>query len=163
MPFDSETTDRAIAVLEACRELGVAFVAFSPVGRGFLAGAAHDPSTLEDNDFRKGMPRFQGEALAANLKVYEAFAALAKHAGCTPAQLCLAWLLRKGDDIIPIPGTANPDHMRENAAAAAITLSDDIMARIDAAVNERTVVGPRYAAAMQASVDTERMPVEEAV
>jgi aryl-alcohol dehydrogenase-like predicted oxidoreductase len=147
-------------VLDACRELGVAFVAFSPVGRGFLAGAAHDPSKLEDHDFRKGMPRFQGEALAANLKVYETFAAFARHAGCTPAQLCLAWLLQKGDDIIPIPGTANPDHMRENAAAVGITLSADIMARIDAAVNERTVVGPRYAPAMQASVDTERMPVE---
>ena len=157
------TRNPEIAALEACRELGVAFVAFSPVGRGFLAGAAHDPSKLEDHDFRKAMPRFQGEALAANLKVYAAFAAFANHAGCTPAQLCLAWLLQKGQDIIPIPGTANPHHLRENAAAAGITLSADIMARIDAAVNERTVVGPRYAPAMQASVDTERMPVEAAV
>ena len=126
--------------------------------RGFLAGAAHDPSTLEDNDFRKGMPRFQGEALAANLKVYEAFAAFAKHAGCTPAQLCLAWLLQKGDDIVPIPGTASVAHMRENAAAASITLSDDIMAGVDAA--GRAVTGSRYPDQLQASVDTERMPGE---
>lgn len=154
------TRNPEIAVLEACRELGVAFVAFSPVGRGFLAGAAHDPAAFEDTDFRKNMPRFQGEALAANLKVYEAFAALAREAGCTPAQLCLAWLLRKGDDIIPIPGTGSPAHMRENAAAADISLSDDLVSRIDGAVNGHTVVGSRYPAALQASVDTERMPGE---
>jgi aryl-alcohol dehydrogenase-like predicted oxidoreductase len=154
------TRNPEIAVLDACRELGVTFVAFSPVGRGFLAGAAHDPSKLEDGDFRKAMPRFQGEALANNLKVYEAFAAFARHVGCTPAQLCLAWLLRKGEDIVPIPGTADPDHMRENAAAAGVTVPDDVMGRIDAAVNERTVMGSRYPAHLQASVDTERMPGE---
>jgi len=154
------TRNPEIAVLDACRELGVAFVAFSPVGRGFLAGEGHDPAKLEENDFRRGMPRFQGEALTANLKLYAAFAEIARQAGCTTAQLCLAWLLHKGDDIIPIPGTTNPAHMREDAAAAGIRLSPEIIAKVDATVNGDTVVGPRYAPAMQSAVDTERMPSE---
>ncbi len=101
------------------------------------------------------MPRFQGEAFAANLKMFEGFAALAREAGCTPAQLCLAWLLQKDETLVPIPGTTNPDHMRENAAAAAIRLSADVMAKVEELVNPQTVTGPRYAPAMQASVDTE--------
>lgn len=149
------TRNPEIAVLEACRELGVTFVAFSPVGRGFLAGGVPDPSALEDGDFRKAMPRFQGEAFAANLKMFEAFAALAREAGCTPAQLCLAWLLAKDETLVPIPGTTNPDHMRENAAAAAVRLSADVLAKVEELVNAQTVTGPRYAPAMQASIDTE--------
>lgn len=156
------TRNPEIAVLDACRELGVAFVAFSPVGRGFLAGESHDPSKLEDGDFRKNMPRWQGEALKSNLALYARFKAIADDVGCTTAQLCLAWLLAKGDDIIPIPGTTNPDHMREDAAAAAITLSTEVVARVDAVVNGGTVSGSRYPAALQASVDTERMPAEAA-
>lgn len=154
------TRNPEIAVLEACRELGVAFVAFSPVGRGFLAGAAHDPAALVEGDLRRNMPRWQGEALQKNLQLYARFKAIADDAGCTPAQLCLAWLLAKGQDIVPIPGTASPDHMRENAAAAQIALSSDLVARVDAAVNGETVAGSRYPAALQASVDTERMPAE---
>ena len=149
------TRNPEIAVLEACRELGVTFVAFSPVGRGFLAGGVTDPATLAEGDLRRGMPRFQGEAFAANLKLLEGFKALAREAGCTPAQLCLAWLLRKGGDIVPIPGTADPDHMVENARAAEIRLSDAMVAKVDELVNPQTVSGPRYAPAMQASVDTE--------
>ena len=149
------TRNPEIAVLEACRELDVTFVAFSPVGRGFLAGGVPDAAALEDGDFRKAMPRFQGEAFAANLKMFEGFAALAREAGCTPAQLCLAWLLAKDETLVPIPGTTNPDHMRENAAAAAVSLSADVMAKVEELVNPQTVTGPRYAPAMQASVDTE--------
>lgn len=149
------TRNPEIAVLEACRELGVAFVAFSPVGRGFLAGGVMDTDALPEGDFRKGMPRFQGEAFTANLKLLEGFKLLAREAGCTPAQLCLAWLLRKGGDILPIPGTANPDHMVENARAAEVHLSDATMAKVEELVNPQTVSGPRYAPAMQASVDTE--------
>jgi aryl-alcohol dehydrogenase-like predicted oxidoreductase len=152
------TRNPEIAVLDACRELSVTFVAFSPVGRGFLAGQSHDPSRLEDGDFRKNMPRWHGEALAANLALYGRFKAIADEVGCTPAQLCLAWLLAKGDDIVPIPGTTNPDHMREDAAAADIRLSADVIARVDAV--GRDVVGSRYPEALQASVDTERMPGE---
>ena len=156
------TRNPEIAVLDACRELGVAFVAFSPVGRGFLAGGVRDPAKLEPGDFRAGMPRFQGEAFEANLKLLEALEGLATEAGCTPAQLCLAWLLQKDPIIVPIPGTARPKHMRENAGGAAVRLSDDIMSRIDQQVNETTVTGSRYAPAMQASVDTELTPAETA-
>ena len=106
------------------------------------------------------MPRFQGEALTANLKLYAAFKAIADEAGCTPAQLCLAWLLQKDEIIVPIPGTTSPAHMREGAAAAAVTLSDEIMAKVDAAVNGETVSGSRYPPHLQAAVDTERMPTE---
>jgi aryl-alcohol dehydrogenase-like predicted oxidoreductase len=149
------TRNPEIAVLEACRELGVAFVAFSPVGRGFLAGGVRDPSELAPSDMRVGMPRFQGEALAANLKLLDAFTDLARSAGCTPAQLCLAWLLQKDPIIVPIPGTGNPDHMVENAKAADIRLDQETLAQLEALVNAKTVSGPRYAPAMQASIDTE--------
>jgi aryl-alcohol dehydrogenase-like predicted oxidoreductase len=157
------TRNPEIAVLDACRELGVAFVAFSPVGRGFLAGGVRDASKLEAGDFRRGMPRFQGEAFEANLALFEEFEVLAAEAGCTPAQLCLAWLLHKDPIIVPIPGTTNPDHMREDAAAADVRLSKEIIRRVDELVNEDTVTGPRYAPAMQASVDTERTPAEAEV
>lgn len=149
------TRNPEIAVLDACRELGVTFVAFSPVGRGFLAGGVTDLAQLEDGDFRKGMPRFQGEAFEANLRMFEGFAELARDAGCTPAQLCLAWLLQKDVTQVPIPGTTNPDHMVENAKAAEIGLSPEVMAKVEELVNPQTVTGPRYAPAMQASVDTE--------
>jgi aryl-alcohol dehydrogenase-like predicted oxidoreductase len=106
------------------------------------------------------MPRFQGEAFEANLELFEEFEILAAEAGCTPAQLCLAWLLHKDPIIVPIPGTTNPNHMSENAAAANVRLSKEIMRRVEDLVNGDTVTGSRYAPAMQASVDTERMPSE---
>ena len=149
------TRNPEIAVLDACRDLGVTFVAFSPVGRGFLAGGVTDLAQLEDGDFRKGMPRFQGAAFEANLKMFGKFADLAHETGCTPAQLCLAWLLAKEATQVPIPGTTNPDHMAENAKSAEIRLSPETMARVEELVNPQTVTGPRYAPAMQASVDTE--------
>jgi aryl-alcohol dehydrogenase-like predicted oxidoreductase len=157
------TRNPEIAVLEACRELGVTFVAFSPVGRGFLAGGVKDPSVLDPSDFRVGMPRFQGDAFQSNLALLAGFEALAGEAGCTPAQLCLAWLLHKDPDLIPIPGTSSPEHMRQNMAASGIALPASLVERIDLAVNGATVSGPRYAPAMQASVDTERMPFEVSV
>ena len=154
------TRNPEIAVLDACHELGVTFVAFSPVGRGFLAGGVRDLAKLEAGDFRTGMPRFQGEAFEANLRLLTQFEALASEAGCTPAQLCLAWLMRKDPTLVSIPGTARPKHMRENAGAAQVSLSDAIITRVDAVVNATTVTGSRYAPAMQASVDTERTPAE---
>ncbi|MCA6286055.1 aldo/keto reductase [Phenylobacterium sp.] len=157
------TRNPEIAVLEACRELGVTFVAFSPVGRGFLAGGVKDPSALDPSDFRVGMPRFKGDAFQSNLALLAGFEALAGEAGCTPAQLCLAWLLHKDPDLIPIPGTSSPEHMRQNMAASGIALPASLVERIDLAVNGATVSGPRYAPAMQASVDTERMPFEVSV
>jgi aryl-alcohol dehydrogenase-like predicted oxidoreductase len=149
------TRNPEIAVLEACRELGTTFVAFSPVGRGFLAGAIGADPTYLPGDMRAAMPRFQGEALAANLKLLERFKALAAEAGCTPAQLCLAWLLAKDPTLVPIPGTTNYDHMIENAKAADIRLAPETVARVDEIVNEKTVTGHRYGEAMQAAIDTE--------
>ena len=149
------TRNPEIAVLDACRELGVAFVAFSPVARGFLAGGASDPEKFGPGDFRKGMPRFLGDAFASNLKLLDGFTALAQEAGCTRAQLCLAWLLHKDPIIVPIPGTSRPKHMSENAGAAAVSLSPELIAKVDALVNEHTVAGERYPPAMQATVDTE--------
>jgi aryl-alcohol dehydrogenase-like predicted oxidoreductase len=157
------TRNPEIAVLEACRELGVTFVAFSPVGRGFLAGGVKDASVLDPSDFRVGMPRFQGDAFQRNLALLAEFEILAGEAGCTPAQLCLAWLLHKDPDLIPIPGTSSLEHMRQNMEATGITLPASLVERIDLAVNGATVSGPRYAPAMQASVDTERMPFEVSV
>lgn len=149
------TRNPEIAVLDACRELGVAFVAFSPVGRGFLAGGLRDLAKLREGDMRVGMPRFQGDAFAANLRLLDRFSALAKSAGCTPAQMCLAWLLQKDEIIVPIPGTASPEHMVENAQADAIRLEPHIVEQLETLVNTQTVSGARYAPAMQAAVDTE--------
>lgn len=154
------TRNPEVAVLDACRELGVTFVAFSPVARGFLAGGVRDVSQLEPGDIRLNMPRFQGENFAANLKLLGRFEALAREAGCTPAQLCLAWLLHKDETIVPIPGTTRPDHMTENAAAAQVRLSPEVIARIDELVNPKTVAGPRYSSALQANIDTELLPGE---
>ncbi len=150
------TRNPEIAVLEACRELGVAFVAFSPVARGFLAGGARDPDKFGKGDMRAVMPRFHGDALVANLKLLDAFTALAREGECTPAQLCLSWLLHKAPFIVPIPGTSNPDHMAEDAGGASVSLTPALIAKIDDLVNERTVTGSRYNDAMQAAVDTER-------
>jgi len=149
------TRNPEIAVLKACKELDVAFVAFSPVGRGFLAGGVRDVGQLAPGDFRAGMPRFQGEAFTANLALLDRFVALAESVGCTPAQLCLAWLLQKDGNIVPIPGTTNPEHMAENALAAEIDLEDDVVEDLERLVNASTVAGARYAPQMQATVDTE--------
>lgn len=110
---------------------------------------------LEPGDIRRGMPRFQGEHLAANLAVVDALAPLAEEAGCTRAQLALAWLLAQGRDIVPIPGTTRPAHLRENVAAASLRLDPGLLARVGELVNQRTVSGPRYPAATQAEIDTE--------
>jgi aryl-alcohol dehydrogenase-like predicted oxidoreductase len=150
-----------LGVLEACREIGAAFVAFSPVGRGFLAGSLPDAAAVDalpPGDLRRAMPRFQGAHLAANLRWLPAYLVLAEEAGCTPAQLAIAWLLHKAPHIVPIPGTTRIGHLEENVQAAAVRLSPGLLARLDALVNERTVSGARYTAASQAEIDTETYP-----
>ncbi len=147
-----------IAALDACRELGVSFVAFSPVARGFLAGAlrsAADVAAFEAKDIRRGMPRFQGGNFDANLRLLDGYLLLAREAGCTPAQLALAWLLHQGEHILPIPGTTSAAHLQENLETAGIALSAEVLARVDELINPLTVAGPRYPAAMQAEIDTE--------
>jgi aryl-alcohol dehydrogenase-like predicted oxidoreductase len=149
------TRNPEIAVLEACRELGTAFVAFSPVARAFLTGTLHDVGTLDAKDIRRGMPRFSPEHHAANLKLLAQYEAIARDADCTPAQLSLAWLLARGEHVIPIPGTTNIAHLCENLGAVDVRLSAEVIARLDALINQRTVSGARYSAASQAEVDTE--------
>jgi aryl-alcohol dehydrogenase-like predicted oxidoreductase len=144
-----------LGVLDACKALGVAMVAFSPVARGFFSGTVRDANALDAKDIRRAMPRFQGDNLVANLKLLDGFDALAAEAGCTPNQLALAWLLAQGEYIIPIPGTTSIAHLEEDVAAAEVVLSPATLQRADALINQRTVTGPRYNAATQTEIDTE--------
>ncbi|HSV34215.1 MAG TPA: aldo/keto reductase, partial [Ramlibacter sp.] len=149
------TRNPEIAVLQACRELGVAFVAFSPVARGFLCDALHDVTTLDAKDIRKAMPRFSPENYAANLRLLPPYRALAQEAGCTPAQLAIAWLLHKAPHIIAIPGTTSEAHLMDDLGAAKVTLSADVLDRLETLINQQTVTGPRYSAQSASEVDTE--------
>ena len=149
------TRNPEIAVLEACRELGVAFVAFSPVARAFLTGKLLDVGTLDAKDIRHGMPRFEPANYAGNLKLLPAYEAVAREAGCTPAQLALAWLLHKAPHIIPLFGTTSLDHLAENVAAANVRLTPAVMAQVEGLINQQTVVGNRYSAQSNREVDTE--------
>jgi len=144
-----------IAVLQACRDIGAAFVAFSPTARAFLTGTLRDVATLDAKDLRRGMPRFQPTTYAANLKLLDGFAQLAYEAGCSMVQLALAWLLARGEHIVPIPGTTNIAHLEENLRADAVVLASGIVRRADGVINRHTVSGARYNAAAQADVDTE--------
>ena len=149
------TRNPEIALLEACREADTVLVAFSPLGRGFLAGAVRDPARLEASDMRRSMPRFHAENHAHNLRLLEAFTALARTLEMTPGQLALAWLRAQGDDVLPIPGSRNIAHTRENLAAENLRLSADSLARLNAMLTHDQVAGARYGAAQQAEVDTE--------
>ncbi|RZJ58914.1 MAG: aldo/keto reductase, partial [Acidovorax sp.] len=149
------TRNPEIAVLDACRDLGTAFVAFSPVARGFLCGDLTDVSTLDAKDIRRAMPRFAPDAYAANLELLGGYRDIAREVGCTPAQLALAWLLHRGDHIIPIPGTTSVEHLLDDVGAAGVQLDAAVIARLEALINERTVVGPRYSAQSANEVDTE--------
>ncbi|MFT3779671.1 MAG: aldo/keto reductase [Ottowia sp.] len=156
------TRNPEIAVLAACRELGVSFVAFSPVGRGFLAGALPDQAAVDalpEKDIRRPMPRFTPEHFARNLALLARFKAIAVEAGCTPAQLALAWGLHQGDDILPIPGTRSVAHLRENLGAAGVRLSADALARVGALA--AAVSGHRYAEQARREVDTEDVAATE--
>ena len=150
------TREPEIAVLDTCREIGAAFVAFSPVARGFLGGTLHDVAALVPKDIRRNMPRFTPDNYALNLKLLAPYAALAQEAGCTMAQFAMAWLLHQGEHIIPIPGTANIAHLEEDVGAASIKLSAALIARAEALIHNRTVAGTRYNAQAQSEVDTEQ-------
>ncbi|WP_372662146.1 aldo/keto reductase [Hydrogenophaga sp.] len=148
------TRNPEIAVLQACRELGAAFVAFSPVARGFLCGEL-DVSAFDAKDIRRSMPRFTPENHAANTRLLPGYLAMAREVGCTPAQLAIAWLLHRGDHILPIPGTRSVEHLMDNLGAANVVLSADVMARLDAHIQQKTVSGNRYNAQANSEVDTE--------
>ena len=149
------TRNPEIAVLDACREIGAAFVAFSPVARGFLCDALHDVNTLQPKDIRSAMPRFAPDNYAANLKLLPPYRALALEAGCTPAQLALAWLLHKAPHIVPIPGTTSVAHLQDDLGAMAVHLDAGLLAKLEALINQQTVTGQRYSAQSASEVDTE--------
>jgi aryl-alcohol dehydrogenase-like predicted oxidoreductase len=130
--------------LPTLRELGVALVAYSPLGRGFLAGRFRKPEDLAPDDWRRGNPRFQGDNFQKNLALADRVRAIAKEKGCTPAQLALAWLIRRNDDVIPIPGTTSMDRLKENVGSVDVELSVKDLERIDEAAPKGAAAGARY-------------------
>ncbi|MFA5909353.1 MAG: aldo/keto reductase [Vicinamibacterales bacterium] len=138
------TRDPEEAILPTCRELGIGFVAYSPLGRGFLTGRFQSPADLPADDWRHNNPRFQGENFTRNLELVAHVTALAARKGCTPAQLALAWVLRQGDDVTAIPGSKRRERLEENAAAAAIVISDEELREIDALFPPGVAAGTRY-------------------
>jgi aryl-alcohol dehydrogenase-like predicted oxidoreductase len=145
------TRDPEAEVLPTCRELGIGFVPYAPLGRGFLSGRFKRPEDLDEGDFRRRGPRFTGENLEQNLKLAEKVAEIAGEKGITPAQLALAWVLAQGDDLVPIPGTKRREYLEQNAAAAEVELSEEDLRRIDAELPP--VAGERYDEAGMASVN----------
>jgi aryl-alcohol dehydrogenase-like predicted oxidoreductase len=156
------TREPEIALLDECRRLNVAFVAFSPLARGFLTCRIRDLNFTE-RDIRRVMPRFQPENFSNNLKLLDPYESLAREAGCSPAQLALAWMLAKGDHILPIPGTTRIEHLEENLGALSVKLTGDLVCRVDALINQHTVSGARYIEATQREIDTETFPARERV
>jgi aryl-alcohol dehydrogenase-like predicted oxidoreductase len=132
-------------VLATCRELGIGFVAYSPLGRGFLTGRFTSPDDFADDDFRKHHPRFQGENFQRNLDLVRQVEEIAAEKGCTPGQLALAWVLSRGDDVVPIPGTKRRAYLEENAAAGEVELTDEDLARLEEAFPANAAAGERYA------------------
>jgi aryl-alcohol dehydrogenase-like predicted oxidoreductase len=139
------TRDPEDGVLPTVRELGIGFVAYSPLGRGFLSGRFQSPDDFEQGDFRSYHPRFQGENFQKNLELVERVKEIADEKGVTAGQLALAWVMSRGDDVVPIPGTTKVKNLEENVAAAQIDLSDDELARIDEAAPKGVAAGDRYA------------------
>lgn len=147
------TRDVEPRVLPACRELGTGLVAFSPLGRGFLGGSVRSEEDLAADDFRRGMPRFDADNLAANRSLAEAVEALARRRGATPAQVALAWLLARGDDIVPIPGTRRARYVADNVGAADVRLDADELAELERLFAGDAVRGARYGEATMRLVD----------
>jgi aryl-alcohol dehydrogenase-like predicted oxidoreductase len=147
------TRDPEDGVLQTCRELGIGFVAYSPLGRGFLTGQIKTYDDLAPDDFRRHSPRFQGDNFWKNLKLVDHLTALAAQKGCAPSQLALAWVLSRGTDIVPIPGTKRRRWLEENAAAEAVTLTAAELARIEAVAPHGVAAGARYPAQTMTSVN----------
>ena len=153
--FSLWTRNVELGVLETCEELGIALVAFSPLGRGALCGVLTDPSMLEDSDLRIKMPRFQPDNWPQNLTLIEQFVRLAEQAGVTPAQLALKWVLSRGENVHVIPGTTNPQHLADNVRAADVEVGQAVLDEADRLINHDTVAGHRYHDAIKPTIDTE--------
>ena len=149
------TRNPEIAILNATRELGVALVAFSPLGRGVFAGGIEDPPVFDDGDIRKGHPRFNAENWPRNYALALEFRDISARLGVAPAHLALAWVLSRGDHVHAVAGTRNPAHFDEDLEGASQSFPAAVFAELDGLINERTVAGPRYPAAMQATMDSE--------
>ena len=141
------------SVLAACRRLGVGFVPYSPLGRGFLTGAIRNPADFADDDYRRNSPRFQGENFARNLKLVAAVKDLAARIGCTAGQLALAWVLAQGEDVVPIPGTKRRSYLEENVGALQVTLGAGLLQELDAHFPQGAAAGMRYPEAGMAFVN----------
>jgi aryl-alcohol dehydrogenase-like predicted oxidoreductase len=140
-------------ILPTVRELGIGFVAYSPLGRGFLTGAFSSPEDFDEGDYRRNSPRFQGENFQRNLDLVDRVKEIAESRGVTPGQLALAWLLHQGDDIVPIPGTKRRGYLEENAGAAEIELTDEDLRRMDEVAPVGVASGERYDEASMRSVN----------
>lgn len=140
-------------ILPTVRELGIGFVPYSPMGRGFLSGQITNPDDFAADDFRRMLPQFQGDNFAKNLQVVDRVKEIAAEKGTTPGQLALAWLLAQGDDIVPIPGTKRRTYLEENVGATAINLTAEDLQRIEAVAPKGIVAGDRYSASLMSSID----------
>ncbi|MEP4892172.1 MAG: aldo/keto reductase [Aliiglaciecola sp.] len=149
------TRNPEIACLETCLELDIAFVAFSPLARGFLSGEITDSSGLLDSDIRKNMPRFQTQNLQKNLVLLEQLQSIAKEYDCKLSQLSLAWLLHQGPHVLPIPGTTRVDHLEDNMKASKIVIKPADLKKLEQVFNSSAVTGGRYPSATQLEIDTE--------
>ena len=142
-------------VLATCWELGITFVAFSPLGRGYLTSKLRDSSLLGEDDLRLTMPRFLGDNFVENVKLLDEYEHIARENNCTPAQLALAWLLSRNETMIPIPGTKHVQYVEENAAAGDIKLSSIVIQRLDQLINDHTILGERYNETFMKMMDSE--------
>ncbi|MDR0489859.1 MAG: aldo/keto reductase [Oscillospiraceae bacterium] len=147
------TRDPEAGTLEACSEIGAAFVCYSPIARGFLSNAVADPETLPKGDLRRNMPRFAAENYKENRALLSKYLSIADEVGCTPSQLALAWLLHRPWAVCPIPGTTSITHLRENAGAAEVKLSQEVTQRLEQLINSETISGARYNEVTMAELD----------
>lgn len=154
------TRNPEIAVLQACKDLGTAFVAFSPVARGALAGGVENPAALDSKDLRVKHPRFLAENWEHNQKLIMAFNAIARREGLTPAQLCLAWVLSQGEHVHAIPGTSSIAHLEENIETLQHTPPASVLGEVSELINQDTVQGHRYPAGMRRTIDTEEFEAQ---
>jgi aryl-alcohol dehydrogenase-like predicted oxidoreductase len=140
-------------IFDACRELGIGFVAYSPLGRGFLTGRFRSLDDLPPDDYRRNAPRFQGENFGKNLELVRHVEALAREKGCTPAQIGLAWVLAQGPDIVPIPGTKRRKYLEENVGALEVTLTPEDLRRVEEIAPKGVAAGERYPEAAMKAVN----------
>jgi len=157
-PFSLDIERDEIGLLKTCRELGVAIVCYSPLGRGLLTGQYKSPDDFEENDFRRSQPRFSKENFPKNLQLVDQLTAVAKKKNCTPGQLTLAWILAQGDDFIPIPGTSKIKNLEENAGAAQVKLTKEEVQEIRQACEQADVAGERYSEAMASNLFGDSAP-----